>query len=156
MRVGRGVRISQPGSAPIDDRGAAQGRPRDIRDRVLVLCSIEATRRARPIESRWSARRGLDREQRRSLLKRARIFWQDATLVCITHDVGETLDFERVIVVEGGHIVEDGIPTDLVSQTDSRYHSMLDAEESVRSGMWGSAPWRRLRIDDGKLTEANN
>src|SRR6185503_5349512 len=42
--------------------------------------------------------RGLDRERRRTLMDRVRRWWKDATLLCITHDVGETLDFERVIV----------------------------------------------------------
>ena len=34
--------------------------------------------------------RGLDREQRRELLARTRQLWRQATLLCITHDVGET------------------------------------------------------------------
>src|SRR5262249_23217057 len=50
--------------------------------------------------------RGLDREKRRELLQCARRAWRDATLLCVTHDVGETLDFERVLVIEGGRIVE--------------------------------------------------
>src|SRR6185503_2177089 len=54
--------------------------------------------------------RGLDRDQRRSLLRRARQVWRHATLLCITHDVSETLGFERVLVVEGGKIVEDATP----------------------------------------------
>jgi ATP-binding cassette subfamily B protein len=97
--------------------------------------------------------RGLDREQRRTLLKRARLFWQSATLICITHDVGETLDFERVLLVENGQIAEEGVPAELAAQSDTRYHALLEAEEAVRKGMWGNAPWRRLRIDDGRLTE---
>ncbi len=36
--------------------------------------------------------RGLDFEQRRKLLARAREFWRDATLLWISHDVAETLD----------------------------------------------------------------
>ncbi|MCX6082060.1 MAG: cysteine peptidase family C39 domain-containing protein [Chloroflexi bacterium] len=100
--------------------------------------------------------RGLDREQRRTLLKRARQFWHDATLICITHDVGETQDFERVLVIENGQIAEDGAPAALAAQTDSRYGSMLQAEDTVRKGMWGSAPWRRLHIEDGHLTEENS
>jgi ATP-binding cassette subfamily B protein len=42
--------------------------------------------------------RGLDREHRRALLAAARRAWADATLLCITHDVGETLAFDRVLV----------------------------------------------------------
>jgi ATP-binding cassette subfamily B protein len=35
--------------------------------------------------------RGLDRDARRRLLGRARQWWRDATLLCVTHDVGDTL-----------------------------------------------------------------
>ncbi len=60
--------------------------------------------------------RGLDREQRRELLARARRLWRGATLLCVTHDVGETLGFERVLVVEDGRIVEDGPPERLAAR----------------------------------------
>jgi ATP-binding cassette subfamily B protein len=46
--------------------------------------------------------RGLDRHQRRELLARARRHWANTTLLCVTHDVGETLTFPRVLVVENG------------------------------------------------------
>ena len=61
--------------------------------------------------------RGLDRERRRELLARARRWWRAATVLCITHDVGETQGFGRVLVVDGGQIVEDGAPADLAAQT---------------------------------------
>ena len=52
--------------------------------------------------------RGLDREKRRRLLEQARRHWDGITLMCITHDVGETLAFPRVLVIEDGQILEDG------------------------------------------------
>jgi ABC-type multidrug transport system fused ATPase/permease subunit len=97
--------------------------------------------------------RGLDRERRRQLLIRARKWWRDATLICITHDVGETLSFERVLVVNKGRIVEDGPPYDLAERPDSRYRHLLDAEEAVRVGLWASPEWRHLRIEGGRLFE---
>jgi ATP-binding cassette subfamily B protein len=99
--------------------------------------------------------RGLDREKRRELLTRARLHWSLATLICITHDVGETRAFERVLVIEGGKIVEDGVPQALASQPDSRYRALLDAEEEVRHKLWASNTWRKIRIGQGKLTEVS-
>lgn len=96
--------------------------------------------------------RGLDREQRRELLARARRHWRGATLLCVTHDVGETLGFERVLVVEGGHVVEDGRPEDLAATPGSRYRALLDAEREVREGLWASGAWRRLRMEKGNLS----
>ncbi len=98
--------------------------------------------------------RGLDREQRRELLARARRLWQGATLLCVTHDVGETLGFARALVVENGRIVEDGPPERLAAQPGSRYAALLAAEGDVRSGLWQSTVWRRLRMERGRLTEA--
>jgi ATP-binding cassette subfamily B protein len=73
--------------------------------------------------------------------------------VCITHDVAETLGLDRGVVVEGGRIVEDGRPKDLAADRTSRYAAMLAAEEDVRSGTWGSAEWRSLRLAGGALEE---
>lgn len=96
---------------------------------------------------------GLDRTQRRQLLANARQHWQTATLLCITHDVSETQGFERVLVIEAGRIVEDAPPAILSTQPDSRYRALLEAEEAVRVGMWESAEWRRLWLEDGQLRE---
>lgn len=97
--------------------------------------------------------RGLDRERRRLLLAEARRHWREQTLLCVTHDVGETLTFPRVLVIENGVIVEDGPPQALAADPGSRYAAMLAAEENVRRSMWSSTAWRRLTIADGKLNE---
>jgi ABC-type bacteriocin/lantibiotic exporter with double-glycine peptidase domain len=97
--------------------------------------------------------RGLDRHQRRELLARARRHWENTTLLCVTHDVGETLGFSRALVVENGRIVEDGNPADLARQANSRYRALLEAEESVREGSWSGGHWRHLRLEDGRLSE---
>jgi ATP-binding cassette subfamily B protein len=95
--------------------------------------------------------RGLDREKRRELLYQARRLWQGATLLCITHDVGETRDFERVLVIEAGRVVEDGPPRLLAEAPGSRYRALLDAEDAVREGLWSSTAWHRLRLEAGRL-----
>jgi ATP-binding cassette subfamily B protein len=95
--------------------------------------------------------RGLDRARRRELLAQARQHWQRATLLCVTHDVGETLSFPRVLVIEEGRIVEDAPPAELAAQPDSRYRSLLDAEQVVRQNLWASTAWRRLVMEAGRL-----
>src|SRR5262249_15253367 len=98
--------------------------------------------------------RGLDREKRRELLARARAVWENATVLCITHDVGETRNFDRGLVMEAGRIAEDGRPAQLTGRAESRYADLLRAEEAVRHGLWSSPEWRKLRLEQGKLTEA--
>ncbi len=98
--------------------------------------------------------RGLDREKRRELLGRARSRWRDATMLCVTHDVGETVAFERVLVIDDGRVVEDGDPAALAADPESRYRALLDAEEALREGLWASTEWRRVRIEKGVLRES--
>jgi ATP-binding cassette subfamily B protein len=95
--------------------------------------------------------RGLDRACRRTLLQRARGLWRGATLLCITHDVCETRDFKRVLVIESGRVVEDGPPARLAGEATSRYRALLEAEEAVRAGLGSGASWRRLRLAGGRL-----
>jgi ATP-binding cassette subfamily B protein len=95
--------------------------------------------------------RGLDRAARRNAMQQAREAWREQTLLAVTHDVSDTLDLPRVLVMENGGIVEDGKPRELAADPHSRYRALLDAEETVRHGLWASAHWRRLRLSDGKL-----
>lgn len=93
------------------------------------------------------------RENRRKLLREARQHWEKVTLLCITHDVSETLIFPRVLVIEDGQILEDGQPGELAARSGSRYQSLLQAEEEVRKGLWQGADWRKWTITDGRLEE---
>jgi ATP-binding cassette subfamily B protein len=95
--------------------------------------------------------RGLDRQRRRELMACARKLWAPATILCITHDVGETLPFDRVLVIDEGRVVEDGAPGELAADKDSRYARLLAAERSLREGLWTSSVWRRLRVEGGRL-----
>jgi ABC-type bacteriocin/lantibiotic exporter with double-glycine peptidase domain len=99
--------------------------------------------------------RGLDREKRRNLLEQARRHWEGVTLLCITHDVGETMAFPRVLVIENGQILEDGLPGELAGQPGSRYASLLAAEQAVRQELWASAEWRKFTLDGGQLVESD-
>lgn len=97
--------------------------------------------------------RGLDRHQRRHLFANARQHWQDVTLLCITHDVSETQDFSRVLVMEGGRIVEDGAPQTLAAQPQSRYRALLAADATLQQETWSGASWRRLWLEQGQLRD---
>ena len=97
--------------------------------------------------------RGLDSDQRRVLLQRARQFWSNATLLVISHDIAESVSFDRVLVLEEGRIVEDGNPRELASMPASRLKAMLDAERAVREELWAGSDWRRLLLEDGALIE---
>ena len=88
------------------------------------------------------------------MLLRARQLWNEATILCITHDIQDTSDFERVVVVAEGRIVEDGSPGALQREPRSRYRALLEAEKSVRQGLWSTSTWRRLRLEAGRFVHA--
>jgi ATP-binding cassette subfamily B protein len=95
--------------------------------------------------------RGLDGADRRDLLRHARSLWRRATFLFITHDVAHTTNFDRILILENGRIVEDGDPDCLVASVGSRYRAMLDAEDVARRALWGEGAWQRARLDDGDL-----
>lgn len=97
--------------------------------------------------------RGLHRADRQELLRRTRLRCRGATLLCVTHDIGETLDFERVLVLHEGRIVEAGVPAELAGQANSRYRALLDAENSAQLQVWRPLRGRRVRLHDGQLRE---
>jgi ATP-binding cassette subfamily B protein len=96
--------------------------------------------------------RGLDFEQRHTLLARSREIWRDATLLAISHDIAEAMTFPRVLVIEDGQIVEDGDPHQLAANPESRFHAMLEAESAIRDEFWNGAEWRRLHLHNGHVT----
>ena len=97
--------------------------------------------------------RGLDRGQRRRLLATARARWRDATLLCATHDVGEALGFDRILVLADGRVVADGTPEELLAAPDAPLRAMLEAEAALRDELDAGRGWRRLRVSDGALRE---
>lgn len=96
---------------------------------------------------------GLERDQRRELLARLRQRWQNATLLFVTHDIRDTLTFDQVVVMDNGQIVENGKPAELAVQTTSAYQRMLEADRSAWNSLWSNQQWRKLWLDQGKLSE---
>lgn len=97
--------------------------------------------------------RGLDSAQRRQLLVNARQRWRNATLLCITHDVAETQQFDRVLIMENGRIAEAGAPQVLAEKPDSRYRTWLDKSSINGQALWNDAQWRRLHLAQGRVHE---
>jgi ABC-type bacteriocin/lantibiotic exporter with double-glycine peptidase domain len=95
--------------------------------------------------------RGLDGELRRDLLAVARARWRAATLLYVSHDIDTALTFDRVLVIEGGAIVEDGEPAALLLRPGSRLAALADAQRAVERELWGSPVWRRWRMEQGEL-----
>ncbi len=96
--------------------------------------------------------RGLDATQRARLLQSAEAHWSDATLVCVTHDLQAATAFPRVLVVDGGRIVEDGPPDDLRAQ-GGLFAQLLAEHHSTRTALLDGTRWRRWVVADGTVHE---
>jgi ABC-type bacteriocin/lantibiotic exporter with double-glycine peptidase domain len=96
--------------------------------------------------------RGMDRALRDELLRRCRRLWNEATFLVITHDVDETLDCDRVLVLRSGRAVEYDTPAALTASADSFYNRMREANRETREELWESDVWRRLELRNGRLT----
>jgi len=97
--------------------------------------------------------RALPRDQRRRVLANARRIWSGATLLCITHDILETVELDRVVVLERGTVVEAGRPAELLADAGSRYRALHTAAEAARAKLWASPDFRRLGLQGGELRE---
>lgn len=97
--------------------------------------------------------RGLERDKRRELLRRAREVWAHATILFVSHDVGDTIEMDRVLVVEDGEIVEDGAPADLLA-AETSYANLVDGDQRALAEVWGRAEWKRMRVVDGQLVRS--
>ena len=73
--------------------------------------------------------------------------------MCATHDVEDGLAFDRVIVMEGGRIVEHGPPQELLAVGGSRLQVLIDAERALRAELDAGRGWRRLRVGAAGLHE---
>ncbi len=95
--------------------------------------------------------RGLDRDARGALMDSARRVFANATILAVTHDVRDTDTFERVLVVDGGRIVEDGVPSDLLANPESKYAALYNADRSLTDRLWSSDAFRRIRVESGRV-----
>ncbi len=94
----------------------------------------------------------LNREQHRELLAHSRAIWHDATLLYITHDVELSTYFDRVLVVQHGQIVEDGIPQDLLERP-TVYANMLKSAKRWNEAKQHMGNPRYVRLQDGIVKE---
>lgn len=96
--------------------------------------------------------RGLDSDKRSMFIKAAKKHWKDATLLFISHDIDDTKSFDRVIVMDKGSIVEDGVPKNLLRRKSSLYKDLHSAEEAVKIGVWENESWKQYTLDNGKIS----
>lgn len=99
--------------------------------------------------------RGLDRTTRHRILQAVRRAAIRSTLIFVSHDISHALGFDRVLVIDGGKIIEDGSPQELATQ-ESSFARMLNAEKELLHSAWSGRQWRRIRVEKGGVHEVDN
>jgi hypothetical protein len=99
-------------------------------------------------ERYWSVRPALPAPSERDAPATEKLILQGAVL----HDVHDTRDFPRVLVIDAGRVVEDGAPRELATSPASHYRALLDAEQAVAQELWSSPIWRRRWLEAGCLS----
>ncbi|MEA2166662.1 MAG: hypothetical protein QOK37_4789 [Thermoanaerobaculia bacterium] len=97
--------------------------------------------------------RGMDRTMRGELLRRCRRLWSETTFLFVTHDVDETVDCDRVVVMQGGRVIEYDTPAVLIAHAESLYNRMRESNRAIREEVWGSAVWRPIELRNGRIAE---
>jgi ATP-binding cassette subfamily B protein len=72
-------------------------------------------------------------------------------MLYVTHDVTEARQFDRVLVLDQGRIVEDGSPQTLAATPTSRYRRLLQAQERANEQLTTGSTWRRIRLASGRI-----
>jgi ABC-type transport system involved in cytochrome bd biosynthesis fused ATPase/permease subunit len=95
--------------------------------------------------------RGLDRRARRRFSKSVRARAKNVTLLEVTHDVADTQEFDRILVIEDGKLVEDGPPRALLATAGSRYAELVRADLDVQAAVWSASHWKRIILEAGSV-----
>jgi len=95
--------------------------------------------------------RGLGADERNQLLQKALAHWHNNTLIFISHDVQDTVNFDRVLVMDSGKITEDDHPKGLLDNEKSWYQSIINNEKRVRQLFMKKTKWKKWWIENGRM-----
>jgi ABC-type bacteriocin/lantibiotic exporter with double-glycine peptidase domain len=95
--------------------------------------------------------RGLEGGRRRALLERVRRHWAHATVLFVSHDIEDTLDFERVLVFDRGRLIEDGPPR-VLAASQGPYATLLGEARALGAELWSADHWLKRSLERGRLS----
>ena len=97
--------------------------------------------------------RGLEKTLRERTLARIRERYPSATLVCVTHDLELARSLGRVVLFDGGQLVQDVRLSEGDGPPAGSLLQELEADaEAVGRTLWQSSAWRHMKVDGGLLT----
>ena len=92
-----------------------------------LLCLARALLRPAPVLVIDEASAHLDMESDRVLQAAIRNIMSDRTVLSVAHRLHTVIDFDSIMVVDAGELVEYGSPAELLADPDSVFSSLVDA-----------------------------
>ena len=92
-----------------------------------LLCLARAILRQSPLVIMDEATSSVDRDTDALIQQSLRTCFRGSTIITIAHQLEAILDYDRVIVMAGGQIVEMGEPKALARNTESEFGQMISA-----------------------------
>ena len=74
----------------------------------------------------------VDAKTEKNILNNLNAWWKDKTAIIITHRIFSLLQFDTIIVLDEGKIVEQGTHTDLLQQNG--YYAGMYARQQAQDG----------------------
>jgi len=116
------------GRAALDAPVEEGGRNFSLGERQL-LCLARAILRRSRLLLLDEATSAVDEALDEAVQKAIRTTFADATVVCIAHRINTIADYDRVLVLDDGNVVEDGNPAALAQNPDSKYARLAAASD---------------------------
>ena len=92
-----------------------------------LLCMARALLRRARVVVMDEPTSSLDAETERALQTIVQDAFRDSTVITIAHQIGTVLDYDLLLVLDAGRVVEQGAPRQLAKKQDGIFAGMLKA-----------------------------
>ncbi|EGT34417.1 CBN-MRP-3 protein [Caenorhabditis brenneri] len=96
-----------------------------------LLCLTRALLRKSKVLVLDEATAGIDNRTDAMVQATIREKFADSTIITIAHRLHTIMDYDRIIVMEAGKIVEDGIPAELLRNKNSKFYGLAKSAKIV-------------------------
>nr|CUU98489.1 hypothetical transcript [Hymenolepis microstoma] len=98
-----------------------------------LICLARALLRRSKILVLDEATAAVDPHTDRLIQQAVRTEFADSTVLTIAHRLNTILDYDRIMVLDAGRLVEIGSPSELASRPDSIFHGMLKESNLLKT-----------------------
>ncbi|KAJ7610244.1 P-loop containing nucleoside triphosphate hydrolase protein [Mycena polygramma] len=115
------------------------GSSRFSRGQKQLLALARALLRQRNVVCLDEATSSIDVETDQAIQQTLRSSFGSATIITIAHRISTIRDYDRVLVLDNGHVIENGSPKDLLDIPGGVFRRLLHGEETESGAAGGNA-----------------